>query len=620
MSSNNQRHPGAHLSLRRGTFLISLLLVLLLSACTFPGAGSTGDQSQNKATPTAPVTLPRQAPTPLPANHPVVDQPVIRQLPAGQPLPSNLVLPLTINLLYNDAALERTVAQIYTPHSPLYGRYLTPQQIRASFGPSQEQLQSVQQWFSEQGYRVVAVDDLATSLQVEASVATIERSLHLQLRQYDLASHRFFLPLGTPSLPSQIASLVQSIIGLNTFAIPRIWSARQALSAAGSAADCGKYGARQTLTRAKLAAAYQFDQLYRRGLQGQGMSIGILELNEPFAQSDVNTYFACAGLTPPQIEVVNVVGRTPPGPGEGEAALDIELAGSLAPQARLVVYQANQATIAAMLAIFRRVAAENRVQVLSVSYGTAEDNLSANEGSSFNQALRILAAEGISVFISSGDCGAFTERVPNIAVVSSPANAPYAIAVGGTVLQVNDHLARLSEEGWGRSPNSSVICLNDWGSGGGVSQETLFKRPFWQTGPGLKTSYDGSAGNILTPDLEPVRAPNGLRQVPDVAAAADNISIFWQGRWVSSGGTSAAAPIWAAGTALVDQGLRQAHRPLFGGVPTIYRLANDPRGVWPFTDIVRGENGFYRATRGWDYVTGWGSPNFLAILQRLQVA
>jgi kumamolisin len=599
--------------------LLSLCMVigLLMSACNLPGSDSSGQNASSSPGTTA--TPVRQAPAPLPGNHSVADKPATGKLPLGQPLPANEIISLTFNLLYNDAALERSVLQIYTPGSPTFHQYLTPQQIRQSFGPSDAQLQEVRQWLTSQGYTIVSTDDLATAIQVTAPVATIERSLHIQLQQYNVSGHVFYMQNSNPTLPGSIGSLVQSIVGLNNFALPRFWSGHSQLSSQGVQADCSKYGAHQTLTRTKLAAAYQFNRLYQQGLQGQGMTIGIAEFDEPFDPQDVATYAACAGVPAPHIQIVNVIGHTPAGPGEGEAALDVELASSLAPQAQILVYQASTATAQAMLTVFRRVAAERRVQVFSVSYGAAEGSFSSNEQAGFNQALLTMAGEGISVFISSGDCGAFTERIPNIAVVSAPANAPYAIAVGGTTLKVSDQNVRISETAWGPASNAGLICTNDWGTGGGVSENQQFKRPNWQVGSGTNTHYDGTSGNILTPDLVPVVAPNGLRQVPDVAAAADNIAIFWNRTWVRVGGTSAAAPIWAAGTVLVDQGLRQQHDTPLGSVPTLYTLANNPHGNHPFTDIVSGNNGFYNATRGWDYTTGWGSPNFYDMLNLMQL-
>src|SRR5260370_29405710 len=103
---------------------------------------------------------------------------------------------------------------------------------------------------------------------------------------------------------------------------------------------------------------------------------------------------------------------------------------------------------------------------------------------------------GVSVFISSGDCGAFTTRVHNIAMVAFPASAPYAIAVGGTHLQVSDSNKRTGEDVW-NGADSAPICSNEWGSGGGVSQNNDFKRPVWQTGTGTRNHYDGACSLVV---------------------------------------------------------------------------------------------------------------------------
>jgi kumamolisin len=344
----------------------------------------------------------------------------------------------------------------------------------------------------------------------------------------------------------------------------------------------------------------------------------VAEFGDSYDPHDVANYDICAGIVPVSIQNIDVEGHLPPGPGEGEATLDLELISGLAPKAHILDYQAdaNKTPFAQSLVnVFNRVAADHKVQVLSVSYGAGEDAFSTSEQVAINRSLRTLAAEGISVFISSGDCGAFSLRVHNVAVVGFPASAPYTIAVGGTHLRVNDSNVRTSEDAWG-GDDGVPLCNNEWGSGGGVSQNPAFKRPSWQVGPGSTTRYDGSSGNILTSSFTPVIAPNGLRQVPDLAAAAfPNISIYYHGAWLAAGGTSAAAPIVAAGMLLVDQGLKQQGKASFGGVPEIYTLANHPGRFHPFNDITRGDNLFYHATRGWDYTTGWGSPNFNDILQ-----
>jgi kumamolisin len=593
------------------TILTLAIVGLLASACALLG-GSSSSTTSATSTPSA-----------RPSNaHPVAGQPVATgKLPPGNPLPGNEVKQLVFDLVYNDAAMERDVTAVYTPASATYHQFLTPDQIVQRYGPSSAQQQMVENWLTQNGYTIVTVDPMHSSIKVQATVATIERTLNIKLQAFSLAGHEFFMQQGVPVLPASIAALVPEVLGLDNFALPEFRPPfGLTLHSTAFAGNCSNYGAKHTLTREKLAAAYQLDQFYQKGFQGQGMTIGVAEFGDTYDPRAIANYDTCAGVAPVSIQNVDVVGHLSPGPGEGEAALDLELISGLAPKAQILDYQAEQGNVSfaqELVDVFNRVAADHKVQVLSVSYGTGEDSFSASEQAAVNRSLRNLAAMGVSVFISSGDCGAFTLRVHNIAEVSFPASAPYAIAVGGTHLQVSDSNVRTSEDAWG-GDDGAPLCHNEWGSGGGVSQNQAFKRPSWQVGPGTTISYDGSssAPPTLNPALIPVSAPNGLRQVPDLAAAAyPNIAIYYRGAWLAAGGTSAAAPIVAAGMLLVDQSLKQQGKTLFGSVPEIYTIANHPGSFHPYNDITRGDNLFYHATRGWDYTTGWGSPNFNDILQ-----
>lgn len=607
---------------RSSRFLSSLspvFIILLLSACSL--AGNTTAQT----TLSTPITVTSHGVTPLATPHSLSKLPDGIGTPSdgtGTPLPTNEVKPLAFNLIYNDAAMEQAVTQIYTPGSATFHQYLTASQIAQRYALSDAQMAQVQTWLTKNGFTITLVDALRSAIQVTATVGTIENALHIQLQAHTLFGREFFIQNGDPSLPGSIASLVQSITGLDNFAHPNFkppfMHARTAMT---FNADCANYGAHHTLTRNKLAAAYQVNQLYQQNIQGQGMTIGVAEFGEPYSPSDIANYAACVGIGTPQIENINVDGNVAAGSGQGEAAMDLELIAGLAPKAQILDYQANTNSVSfaqALVDVFNKAATDHRVQVLSVSYGTGENSFSSTELDAVNRSLRTLATEGISVFVSSGDCGAYALRLrqPQVAEVSFPASAPYAIAVGGTYLQVNDTNTRTSETAWG-GDDGLPVCQNDWGSGGGVSQESSFHLPSWQTGPGTTNSYDGSAAHVLTTAFPPtpVVAPNGLRQVPDVAAAAyPNIAIYYQGSWIASGGTSAAAPIWAAGALLVDQGLHQQRKSSMGGVPELYALANHTNNHHPYTDITQGNNLVYTAAKGWDYVTGWGSPNFQDIL------
>ncbi len=593
-----------------------LVLGIVVSACSLPGTSTT-------ATTGTPAGTTPTATAQSSTSHPVAGQPTATgKLPGGTQLPENEVKPLTFNLAYNDAAMESAVAQIYTPGSSTFHQYLTADQIVQRYALSAAQQQQVVDWLTQHGYTVDATDALHSGIKVHATVATIERTLNIKLQSFTLAGHEFFMQQGVPTLPKPVDSLVTSVVGLDNFALPQFQPpAGLLVHGTTLAGNCANYGVKQNLTRNKLAAAYQVNQLYQQGYQGQGMTIGVAEFGDAYSPQDLANYAACVGIATPNVQNINVDGTLASGSGQGEAIMDLELIAGLAPQSQILDYQTDGSSTAfaqALVDVFNRVASDHKVQVLSVSYGTYESSFSTSEQVAVNHSLRVLAAEGISVFISSGDCGAYSQRLPHIAQVAFPASATYAISVGGTHLQVNDSNVRTSETTWGAGDNLP-LCANDWGSGGGVSQNRAFTRPSWQVGQGTTTHYDGSAAHVFIQPLDfltTVSAPNGLRQVPDVAAAAyPNISVYYNGAWTSSGGTSAAAPIWAAGALLVDQALQQKNKTALGGVPQIYTIANHTGNFHPYNDITVGDNLFYTATKGWDYTTGWGTPNFNDILQ-----
>ncbi|HEY4384377.1 MAG TPA: S53 family peptidase, partial [Ktedonobacteraceae bacterium] len=237
--------------------------------------------------------------------------------------------------------------------------------------------------------------------------------------------------------------------------------------------------------------------------------------------------------------------------------------------------------------------------IVSMSLGLSEEFMTHNDISAIDQSLQVLTkALHMTVFVASGDCGAFTNHIYSSLSVSFPASDPYAVAVGGTVLNVNNNGDRAKEIAWSDGANI-LICQNQWGTGGGVSK--LFTRPEWQTGAGVQNSYS-----------------NSRRQLPDISAIADNLPIYYQGEWIVVGGTSAAAPIWAAGMALVNQTLIQQQGAYFYGPDTFYSAASSAGQLHPFYDVTQGDNLYYHATQGWDYTTGLGTPNLVDLFSVLK--
>ncbi len=556
-------------------------MLLLLAACGEP-------------TPTQPTVY-------LPPQPPLSGLPAAALQGALQGLmPLDAPLHLTIGLTMNRQGLAEAAQRIYDPASPEYGHYLSAQQIAQQFGASPQAIQKVTDWLKSNGFKIVSTSPLGTSISVQGTVVQIARAFQTVLQLRSLNGRTFFGPDQAPVLPKDIAPLVSSIIGLDNFAqishTPSRFATIQQQVQQGAdrpqAGDCTLYRA-AGLTRDNLARAYAIDQLHNKGFKGQGMKIGVIELQEPYDRNDIANYASCNGVNL-HLRNVQVDGPLAAGSGEGEAALDLEMIAGLAPEAEIYDYQAPTLDTVGLIDTLNQAAADDVVRVLSISYGGGELGMSASFMSQFDDTLELMAVEGISVFASSGDCAAFTSGQFGVLDVNFPASAPWAIAVGGTEIQGNSEIA------WSDPNPDRSQCQNLWGTGGGVSQNTSFTRPIWQTGNGVQNSHS-----------------NGKRQVPDVSAAADNIAVYFQGQWVTFGGTSASAPIWAAGTLLVDQVLQKQGKTIFGGVPTVYQVANHPGKFHPFKDVTKGTNLFYQAGAGWDYPTGWGVPSFIEVARAL---
>ena len=140
------------------------IIVLLISACSLPGVQSTTNTNVTGLTPTS---------TPKQSTRTVASQPSgTGKLPSGTPLPQDEVKPLTFNLVYNDAAMEQDVAQIYTPGSSTFHQYLTPDQIVQRYALSDVQRQQVMNWLTQNGYTIDSTDALRTAV-TEATPAGI---------------------------------------------------------------------------------------------------------------------------------------------------------------------------------------------------------------------------------------------------------------------------------------------------------------------------------------------------------------------------------------------------------------------------------------------------------------
>lgn len=283
-----------------------------------------------------------------------------------------------------------------------------------------------------------------------------------------------------------------------------------------------------------------------------------------------------------------------PGGNNIEVALDIDMAISMAPGLSTVyVYEATNDAASPDI-IFNGLVSDNLSRQLSCSWGGFDDP-------TIEQDFLEFAAQGQSFFQASGDSGAYDD-VQNQVV--PPSDNPNITVVGGTTLKTTGPAGSwVSETVWSWFNQS----LGSAASSGGISP--TWSLPTWQSG----ISMSANKGSTT------------YRNLPDVALTADDIFLFANDGgeyWV--GGTSAAAPLWAGLTALLNQQLAAEAQPPAGFLnPAIYALAKGSNYSSCFHDITVGNNtnGYtatqFFATNGYDLCTGWGTPIGQALIRVL---
>jgi len=499
----------------------------------------------------------------------------------------------------NQAQLDTLLSNLYDPASPQYHQFLSPAQFRASFAPTDGQVQQVIAFLQRQGLHVQNVAANNLLLDATGSVAQVQQAFHTQINTYRNGSLSFYANASAPIIPQALAGLVSSINGLNDIAYQPLYSRADGEHTTGKAMPTG-YGPSDILN------AYDIARLQQAGMVGDNQSIALFEL-DGYQMSDVSQYLQYYNISPPTITTITIDGfNGAAGMGAVEDELDIELTAALAPHAHILVYEGPNTT-QGINDIYSRIINDNKAKIVSVSWGQCEAASGNAEMQTLDTLFKQAAAQGISIFAAAGDSGAYDCRDTNL-WVDSPASDPYVTAVGGTALQMNGSNYG-SETAWS---NPSAFTYGPKGAGGGGGLSQTFRQPSWQNGPGVQNQYT-----------------DGYRQVPDVSANAaftpgyavyctvTNAGCPPTG-WVNIGGTSGAAPVWAASMALVNQYLQASGKTAIGAAnQTLYALASNQQLYPPFHDIISGNNLYYPATSGYDMATGLGSPDVYNIAQDL---
>lgn len=505
------------------------------------------------------------------------------------------------------AALAGLLASQQNPKSPLFHKWLTPEQFADRFGAAAADYQQTRDWLTAAGFTLSADSRSRRWITFKGTASQVEAAFKTSIHRYQVNGETHYANATDPSIPTALASLVQNLHGLHDFKMKP--HAKQATRL--NFTD-GSHG----IAPDDFATIYDVAALYSAGIDGTGQNIAIAG-QTAIIGSDQTRFRTNYGLSPQTVKTVLVPGEANPGVVAGdidEASLDIEWAGAVARGATILyVYSGDVQTS------INYIVDQNAAPVFSASYGICEA-FDLVDLPSTQMTAQQANAQGQTWVNASGDAGAsdcdqaFTDSIAQAGLaVDAPASIPEVTGVGGS--QFNDGggsywtarnnansasaVSYIPEVAWNTSLADQVL------SAGGGGTSVLFPKPVWQSGAGVPTG--------------------GLRNVPDISLNASDytpVPVIVQGRTQYYYGTSLASPTFAGILVLLNQYLAQnGGQAGLGNVnPALYRLAQTNPQV--FHDILGGDNvvpcasgspdcvngrmGFQAGT-GYDRATGLGS-------------
>ncbi|MCC9308812.1 S53 family peptidase [Kitasatospora sp. RB6PN24] len=547
------------------------------------------------------------------------------------------------------------------PHSPLYGKYLTPEQAQARFGATQAQIDAVTNWLKSSGLTVT--DTNQHFISVTGDAAAVQKAFATPLHEYSKDGKTYHAPQNVASAPAALADAVLTVTGLDNaphqstpqdtlpgptagFRNAGPFSTYYGQNVATTLPDA--YGSKvpyaiHGYTGEQLRAAYGAGQY-----TGKHVTVAITDAYaSPTMAADAAKYAQRNGDAPYRkgqySEVLPSAWTSTDSCGAsgwyGEESLDVEAVHAVAPEADIKFVAAASCNDPDLLDALNKVVDKHLADIVSNSWGDVEANETPDLAAAYDQTFKLGAVEGIGFYFSSGDNG---DELDNTGKkqVDSPVNSAWVTAVGGTSLAVGKNDNYKFETGWG----TGKALLSDDGKS-------------WGTLPGAFTGGAGGGTSSLTPQpayqagvvpdaLAKANGSTPMRTVPDIAAVADPNTGFLVGQtqsWPDGtvsydeyriGGTSLAAPVISAIQALAQQA---QHFPIGFANPAIYARYGSPlfhdvtdHPLGAGRDIAEarvdfangvdasgglktsvrtlGKDSSLQATEGYDDVTGVGSP------------
>jgi subtilase family serine protease len=587
-----------------------------------------------------------------------------------------------VYLRNHDAAGAMAYARaVSTKGSALYGKFLTPAQFRARFSPTDADVARVESWLRSQGFTVGVVPDNNKYVEAVGTVAAASTAFHTSFATFRYKGQTMRSNTSALSVPSALSS-IQGVIGLDESA-NLVHTDASPPAGFRNAPPCSQYWGQKTISNTptpdgtvltpgpwsdnaagtvtahsvtafapcgyagtQLQGAYGLTGAIRSGNDGTGVTVAVIDAYaSPTVVNDVTEYSRRHGLPPIAGHFSQVVApgtfvrpqnpRQDPEGWSGEETLDIEAVHTMAPGAD-IVYVGSPNNYRDLDAVMNRVVDRHLADIVTNSYGYAGEALPPGYVKPQEDTYIQAAAEGISLFFSSGDSG--DETFGDASATPSPdwpASSPWVTAVGGTSMGVTQADTRLFELGWQTGTSTWSRTTSSWGPlsylyGGGGGTSRLFAQPWYQQGvvPNSIATYHGTAPAArVVPDVSALGDPNTGMLVGQTQRFSDG-TYYDEYR---IGGTSLSSPLYAGMFALAVQnhgsyGL--ANPALYAARTVSYDVTKSLRSTYPgairvnFVNSENGTDGYTYITRtfdwdepltihvrpGYDDVTGVGSP------------
>jgi hypothetical protein len=540
-----------------------------------------------------------------------------------------------------EAALQQLLRDMHTPGTANFHKWLTPDQFGNQFGPSDQDVQTIESWLETKGFQVLKVNPGKQTLEVAGSVGALQQAFHTTIHKYAVNGQQHFSNAQDPQIPVALAPVLGGFVSLNNFPIrhysrflgsaqynPKTHEAIPEWTLPG-----GTLGKTYAVGPEDFATQYDVTPLYTaaKPLDGTGQTIAII--NESNININFVNNFRTLFSLPPSTPQVIIDGNDPGIDGannpdglnnaSAEAYLDVEWSGAVAPGATIdLVIAADTSVETGLVLAAERAVYSNIAPVISISFGECETTLGASN-SLWSGLWEQAAAQGITVMVSTGDSGSAgcdnpdTETVAQHGLaVSGFASTPFNVAVGGTDFHypnaaalatywnsTNDSkngslISYIPEQVWNDSQFGLNLLINPAGSisGGSGGPSTCGNptldstgttvtacaptpKPSWQVGTGVPAD---SARDL--PDVS-LFAANGINGSFYAVCAADGDCQGTSNPQISGfGGTSVSSPAFAGIMAIVNQ----AYGPQGQANYELYPLA--AKMPTAFHDIQAGTN------------------------------